>query len=72
MGNATAHFLSNGLGLGDRISAMISTFKAGVERRRAYRQTVAELRSLSDLDLADLGFCRCDIPRIALDAANSK
>lgn len=72
MAYATTHTHNHGLNLGDRISALVSAYKAGAARRRVYRQTVAELQGLSDLDLADLGIYRCDIHHVALDAANSK
>jgi uncharacterized protein YjiS (DUF1127 family) len=39
------------------------------QRWRLYNRTVTELESLSNRDLADLGIARCDIPRIARDAA---
>ena len=38
-------------------------------KRRVYRQTFAELASLSNRDLADLGIHRAEIKRIAYEAA---
>ena len=38
-------------------------------RYRTYRQTVNELASLSDRELADLGLSRADIGAVARDAA---
>lgn len=39
--------------------------RAARARRRAYRQMVDELGSLSDRDLADFGIRRFDIPAVA-------
>jgi uncharacterized protein YjiS (DUF1127 family) len=39
---------------------------------RIYRETLRELASLNDRDLADLGFHRGMLKRIAKDAANKK
>jgi uncharacterized protein YjiS (DUF1127 family) len=38
------------------------------QRWQLYNRTVAELESLTNRDLADLGIARSDIPRIARDA----
>ena len=43
--------------------------KTAIARRRVYNATVGELAVLSSRDLADLGIYRCDIKRIALEAA---
>ena len=43
-----------------------------VQRRRIFNQTVAELNSLSDRDLADLGLHRSLIRSVAKDAAYGK
>ena len=40
-----------------------------VGRRRNYLQAMRELSLCSDRDLADIGITRCDIRRIALEAA---
>lgn len=40
-----------------------------LERRRVYKQTVAELSTLSNRELADLGISRSMIRAIALEAA---
>ena len=42
------------------------------EHNRIYRETLRELASLNDRDLADLGFHRGMLKRIAKDAANKK
>ncbi|WP_428928514.1 DUF1127 domain-containing protein [Marinibacterium sp. SX1] len=39
-------------------------------RNKIYRETLAELRSLSDRDLGDLGIARSNIGSVAWDAAN--
>lgn len=38
---------------------------------RQYRATAQELSALSNRELDDIGVVRCDIPKIALEAANS-
>jgi len=38
------------------------------QRWQLYSRTVAELQSLTNRDLADLGIARCDIPRVARDS----
>ena len=41
-------------------------------RRKSYNQTVFELSWCSDRDLSDLGIARCDIRRLAKEAADLK
>lgn len=41
-------------------------------RRKSYNQTVFELSWCNDRDLADLGIARCDIRRLAKEAADLK
>ena len=38
---------------------------------RRYNASLRELSHLDDRELADIGISRSDIPRVALDAANS-
>jgi uncharacterized protein YjiS (DUF1127 family) len=38
-------------------------------RRAVYLRTLDELSALTDRELADLGFARCDLPRVASEAA---
>jgi uncharacterized protein YjiS (DUF1127 family) len=38
---------------------------------RRYNASLRELSHLDDRELADIGISRSDIPRLALDAANS-
>jgi uncharacterized protein YjiS (DUF1127 family) len=61
-----------GFGLAERFN----TFRAELADRRAklnvYRTTVAELATMSDRDLADIGIARGMIEAIALEAAYGK
>ncbi len=50
------------------LSALIEAAKTRFDRYRMYRQTVNELASLSDRELADLGLHRSMIRRIATQA----
>lgn len=47
----------------------MGALRLAVQRRRVYAQTVAELNSLSDRDLADLGLHRSLIRAVAKEAA---
>ncbi len=38
---------------------------AGIERRREYHRTLAELSSLTERELTDIGLCRADIEGVA-------
>jgi uncharacterized protein YjiS (DUF1127 family) len=40
-------------------------------RRKVERTTYFELSGLSDRELSDLGICRCDIRRLAREAAKT-
>jgi uncharacterized protein YjiS (DUF1127 family) len=59
-------------GFTDRIAALVADFRAKAERRKQYRQTLTELRALSDRDLADLGLHRSMLSRVAYQAAYEK
>lgn len=48
---------------------MITHLFAAIQRWLAYRETVRELSSLDDRDLADLGINRADIENVARRAA---
>lgn len=50
-------------------AALRARISLALQCRRIEEQTHRELSSLSDRDLADLGIARCDIERIARDAA---
>jgi uncharacterized protein YjiS (DUF1127 family) len=52
----------NGLGLIDRARTAIAQY-------RSYRQTLTELQSLSNRELADLGLSRFSLPDVARTAA---
>ncbi|WP_434802266.1 DUF1127 domain-containing protein [Paracoccus sediminicola] len=51
---------------------MIARLQEARARRAVYRQTVAELNSLSNRELDDLGLNRSMITRIATEAAWGK
>lgn len=55
--------------LGSAADRWAEALGAALRRRAAYRRTLEELNVLSDRELADLGFSRCDLPRIARDSA---
>ena len=59
-------------GLVDRAVQVLKSAREALERRRVYRRTLTELRSLSNRDLADLGIHRSMITRVALEAAYGK
>lgn len=47
---------------------MFETLKTRLATWKRYNRTVAELEALSNRELADLGFGRADITRIAREA----
>lgn len=51
------------------VSEMIEAFKLRRSRRAAYRETLTELKAMSDRDLADIGLSRMMIDDVALEAA---
>lgn len=53
-------------------SNLLASIREGLARRKVYRQTLAELRSLSNRELSDLGMHRSMLTRIALEAAYGK
>ncbi|MGP6089762.1 DUF1127 domain-containing protein [Antarctobacter jejuensis] len=55
-------------GLKARFQQFRDMLEEHAARRAVYRRTVGELQALRDRDLADLGFHRSDIPRIARQA----
>lgn len=59
-------------GLADRFTAFRDAVATRIAQRRTYLRTVAELNSLSDRDLTDLGISRLGIPEIAHEAAYGK
>ncbi len=55
-----------------RITELGNSIAARFARYQTYRNTLAELRMLSDRDLDDLGIRRADVPVIAAEAAYGK
>ncbi|WP_169583508.1 DUF1127 domain-containing protein [Rhodobacter capsulatus] len=53
-------------------SNLLASIREALARRKVYRQTLAELRSLSNRELNDLGMHRSMLTRIALEAAYGK
>lgn len=49
---------------------MMDRFVARRARNKIFRETLSELRSLSDRDLSDLGLSRSNIRSVAWEAAN--
>lgn len=66
-----AHAAPHGEGRIDRIMTALRNAQAARAQRAIYRQTVRELRMLSDLQLADLGINRATIEDVALKAVHS-
>lgn len=58
--------------LADRISGFVALTKANLARRAVFSQTVRELNTLTDRELADLGIARVDILSVAREAAYGK
>ena len=59
-------------GFADRLMVAKDIVLAAINQRRVYTRTVAELNSLSDRELADLGISRLGIADIAREAAYGK
>ena len=55
--------------LGGRISAVLKSYEDYRRRRAVFRQSLRELRNLSDRELADLGIHRSMIAQLAHEAA---
>lgn len=64
--NAATH------GIADRIGALIAAFRENMARRKVYRDTLRELRSLGPRELNDLGLNASMLQRIAYQAAYEK
>ena len=67
MAYATTNTASFGAGLSARINAFVADFRANRARRAEYRRTIAELETMSDRELDDLGISRFDLPQIAAE-----
>ena len=59
-------------GFADRLMMVRDTVLTAIAQRRTYLRTVAELNSLTDRELADLGISRLGIAEIAHEAAYGK
>ncbi|MGR3804272.1 DUF1127 domain-containing protein [Marinibacterium profundimaris] len=51
------------------LRTLVDRFSARRARNKVYRETLAELRALSDRDLRDLGMSRASIHSVAWEAA---
>ena len=72
--NRTMAYESNfssaaGFGLADRFNAFVADYRAKAAQRKIYRDTLNELRNLSNRDLDDLGLNRTMLKRVAYQAA---
>jgi len=56
-------------GLADRFGAFVKSIKLAAQRRAVYDQTLRELNSLTNRELADLGIARLNIRDVARTAA---
>ena len=65
----TRSFVAN---LGDQVATVRARMADASARRKVYRTTLAELDSLSNRDLADLGLSRSMLKSVALEAAYGK
>lgn len=59
-------------GFADRLAILKDSVLTAINQRRVYLRTVAELNSLTDRELADLGISRLGIADIAREAAYGK
>lgn len=53
----------------ERLSGLFAGLGVALARRRVYARTLAELRQLTDRELADLGISRMSIGDVAREAA---
>ena len=70
--NTLTHTARTERAAGTGFMGMIARLQEARARRAVYRQTVAELNSLSNRELDDLGLNRSMITRIATEAAWGK
>ena len=59
-------------GFADRLAYVKDLVLTAISQRSVYTRTVAELNSLTDRELADLGISRLGIAEIAREAAYGK
>lgn len=71
MAYVTDFFSAEHRSVKERFAALRASFARAMRQRQVYRQTYAELNSLNDRELADLGISASEIPFIARDAANT-
>ncbi|WP_439140105.1 DUF1127 domain-containing protein [Roseicyclus sp.] len=64
--------ISNGMGLGARLTEIGKDIIAAWRAHRVYRETLTELQALSTRELADLGLNPSMLRNIALEAAYGK
>lgn len=70
---ALAHdTLSSDFGVIRRLSKLFATYREARQRNRVFRQTLKELNSLTNRELADLGIPQSMITRVAQEAAYGK
>ena len=69
---AYANSRSASLSFSDRAASLLKLVKDAWVRRQLYNRTLAELQSLSDRDLTDLGLSRSNIAEVAREAAYAK
>ena len=63
------HTLTLSAGISARLTAVVANLKDSMARRAMFKQTVRELSTLSNRELADLGLSRSMIKSIAYEAA---
>ncbi len=63
---------TGGTSWGARFAEMRAQWAENAAKRKVYRTTLAELESLSNRDLADLGISRSMINSLAFEAAYGK
>ena len=66
------HILERPLASSARLDAVFAGVRNALARRRAYLETLRELGALTDRELADLGFARCDLRRVARDSVEAR
>ena len=54
----------------ERENTMIAALVRFIQEWKRYNQSLSELSRLGDRELADIGISRCDIPRVAWNAAH--
>lgn len=52
------------------ITKIYDALRTNFEAQRAYKKTISSLGRLNGRQLHDIGIARCDIPRLAAEAAD--